>query len=425
MRGDLYLLCLVLGLYRAAYHVPAREQHSIGFKAFLLTAPAFFSFLFLFHWENFPRGFSLLLFAMLPVGFVAGRMLLSGINSLMQRAGYGTFNALIIGYNGVSEKILETYNQIPQLGCRVEGIIEKVDDASPRKNGASTHSPRYRPEDLHRVIYEKKIDRILVPSLDDAAKMPDLLETCRMNNIELKILSPEFDSMFRFPQIHDIAGIPLYSRKRIATERLKSMTKRAFDIIGALTGILLTLPVTLAAAIAILIEDGRPVFFRQKRALAEGKKEIELLKFRSMRKGAEKEQEELYKENKRTGGLFFIESDPRITRVGKILRKFSIDELPQFFSVLKGDMSLVGPRPLSMADLRNISPDNRMSGYYELRSNAKPGVTGLWQVSGRREVSFKEMVLLDLYYIENKSIMFDIEICFATLYVVIMGKGAY
>lgn len=415
----------VLGLYRAAYHVPTREQHSIGIRAYLFTIPTFFSFLFLFNWGGFPRGFTIIFFMMMPLGFLIGRAILAELNSLLQRAGFGTFNALIIGYNGVSEKILQTYNQIPQLGCRVQGIIEKVDEAPSRKNGAGGSSPRYRPEDLLRVIVEKRIDRILVPSLDDAAKMPDLLEICRTRNIELKILSPEFDGMFRFQRIHDVAGIPLYSRKRRATERMKSMTKRAFDIVGALIGILITAPITIAAAIAILIEDGRPVFFKQKRALAEGKPEIEVLKFRSMKKDAEMEQEELYKVNKRTGGLFFIEDDPRVTRVGRILRKFSIDEIPQFLKVLTGEMSLVGPRPLSMADLKNISPDNRMSGYYELRSNAKPGVTGLWQISGRREVSFKEMVLLDLYYIENKSIMFDIEILFATLYVVLMGKGAY
>jgi len=415
----------VLGLYRAAYHVTTREQHSIGLRAYFLTIPTFFSFLVLFNWENSPRGYSVLLFALMPLGFLVGRMVLNQLNALMQRAGYGTFNALIIGYNGVSEKILQTYAQVPQLGCRVEGIIEKMDDKPHRKDHGNSRSPRYLPEDLRRVIFEKKIDRVLVPSIDDAARMPDLLEICRKENIELKILSPEFDEMFRFPQIHDIVGIPLYSRKRIATERIKSWAKRAFDIVGSLIGIIITLPLTLVAAAAILIEDGRPIFFKQTRALAEGKTEIKLLKFRSMRKNAEEEQEELYKVNKRTGGLFFVESDPRVTRVGKILRKFSIDELPQFLTVLMGDMSLVGPRPLSMADLKNISPDNRMSGYYELRSNAKPGVTGLWQISGRREVSFKEMVLLDLYYIENKSIMFDIEILFATLYVVLMGKGAY
>ena len=144
-----------------------------------------------------------------------------------------------------------------------------------------------------------------------------------------------------------------------------------------------------------------------------------------MVKNAEDQQDELYKINETTGGLFRVEDDPRVTKVGKIIRKFSLDELPQFFNVLRGDMSLVGPRPLSIADLSNIAPENSIGGYYKLRAEAKPGITGLWQISGRRELSFKEMVLLDLYYIDNQSIMFDLEILFETVPVALFGKGAY
>jgi lipopolysaccharide/colanic/teichoic acid biosynthesis glycosyltransferase len=144
-----------------------------------------------------------------------------------------------------------------------------------------------------------------------------------------------------------------------------------------------------------------------------------------MIKGAESKQSDLYKFNEVSGGLFMMKEDPRITRIGRLIRKYSLDELPQLFNVIKGDMSLVGPRPLSIADLSNISTKNKLDGYYKLRANAKPGITGLWQISGRREISFKEMVLLDLYYIENQSLLFDLEILFATIPVVLFGKGAY
>jgi lipopolysaccharide/colanic/teichoic acid biosynthesis glycosyltransferase len=144
-----------------------------------------------------------------------------------------------------------------------------------------------------------------------------------------------------------------------------------------------------------------------------------------MKTGADEIQQEFYKYNEASGGLFRMEKDPRVTKIGKIIRKYSIDELLQLFNVLKGDMSIVGPRPLSLADLDNITSANSMRGYYALRANAKPGITGLWQISGRREVHFREMVLLDLYYIENQSLLFDLEIILETIPVVLFGKGAY
>ena len=198
-----------------------------------------------------------------------------------------------------------------------------------------------------------------------------------------------------------------------------------FDVVGSILFILLLLPIFIIITLAILIEDGTPIIFTQKRALIKGKNEFHLIKFRSMIKGAELKQSELYKFNEASGGLFMLKDDSRITKVGKILRKFSFDELPQLFNVFLGDMSLVGPRPLSIADLNNIANENKLDGYYKLRNNAKPGITGLWQISGRREIGFREMVLLDLYYIENQSLLFDLEILFATIPVVLFGKGAY
>jgi len=144
-----------------------------------------------------------------------------------------------------------------------------------------------------------------------------------------------------------------------------------------------------------------------------------------MVKDAEAQQDDLNRLNQTEEGLFLLKRDPRVTRVGRWIRKFSIDELPQLLNVLRGEMSLVGPRPLAWSDLLSISPENDYAGYYYLRDKTLPGMTGLWQICGRREVPFREMVLLDLYYIENQSVMFDLEILFATIPVVLFGRGAY
>jgi exopolysaccharide biosynthesis polyprenyl glycosylphosphotransferase len=416
----------MLGLYRAAYHTQMRDQYVIGLRAYLYSIPTLFSMFYIFQMEDFPRRFIVIFYLLIPFFFTLGRNCLDRFNSFMRSRGFGTFNALVLGYNGQSEKVIQSFEAMPYLGCLVKGIIYgNLDRKKKRALDKSFKLPVYDSRKLQEVVKTENIERILIPSIDEAAETPELLSICQSKNIDLKILSPEFDTIYEFAHIYDIAGIPLFSRKRTKTAQLKAIVKRVSDIIGSTCGIILSLPIILFASIAILIEDGRPVFFTQKRSLTEKGKLLDVIKFRTMKNGAEEKQDEMYKSNETSGGLFFIRNDPRITRIGKFLRKYSIDEIPQMFNVLIGNMSLVGPRPLTLSDLRNIAPENRLGGYYELRNNAKPGITGLWQISGRREVKFKEMVLLDLYYIENQSIMFDLEILFATIGVVLYARGGH
>jgi exopolysaccharide biosynthesis polyprenyl glycosylphosphotransferase len=416
----------MLGLYRAAYHTEMRDLYTIGIRAYLYALPTLFSMFYIFKIEDFPRRFILIFYLLIPFFFSLGRNCLDYINSLLRRKGFGSFNALVLGYNGQSEKVIEMFHALPYLGCEIKGIIAgSFDRKKKRSYDPSLKMPIFEYKKLEEVIESEDIQRILIPSIEEAAGAPALLKVCQTENIDLQILSPEFNKMYEFAHIYDIAGIPLYSRKRIKTARLKALVKRITDIIGASCGIILSLPIIIFASIAIFIEDGRPIFFTQKRSLTENGKLLKVIKFRTMKRGAEDKQDDLLKSNETSGGLFFIRKDPRVTKVGKFLRKYSIDEIPQLFNVLIGNMSLVGPRPLTLSDLRNITPENRLGGYYELRNNAKPGVTGLWQISGRREVNFKEMVLLDLYYIENHSLMFDLEILFATVGVVLSARGGH
>ncbi len=196
-------------------------------------------------------------------------------------------------------------------------------------------------------------------------------------------------------------------------------TKRSTDIVGSLAGIIVLSFLFLVISVWIKMEDPRgPVFFSQKRVGKDGK-EFNMYKFRSMVTDAEERLKELLALNETTGAMFKMKNDPRVTRVGRFIRKTSIDELPQLFNVLKGDMSLVGPRPPLPREVEEYT------SYDKQRLLVMPGCTGLWQVSGRSNIGFKEMVELDLQYIQNRTLLFDIKIIFKTVLVLFGSKDAF
>jgi len=195
--------------------------------------------------------------------------------------------------------------------------------------------------------------------------------------------------------------------------------KRAIDVIGASLGLLLISPLLAAIAILIKLEDpSGPVLFHQIR-IGKGEKPFRMYKFRSMVPNAEKKLEELLGKNEIQGAMFKMKEDPRITRVGRWIRRTSIDELPQLFNVLKGEMSLVGPRPPLPREVAAYSE------YDKMRLTVESGCTGLWQVSGRNDLSFEQMVELDLAYIKQRSIAGDIKIIFKTFKLLLGAKDAF
>ncbi|RZT21371.1 exopolysaccharide biosynthesis polyprenyl glycosylphosphotransferase [Fictibacillus sp. BK138] len=197
------------------------------------------------------------------------------------------------------------------------------------------------------------------------------------------------------------------------------LLKRGVDIVGALIGIILLSLVFLATAILIKKEDSKgPILFKQIRVGKDGKK-FYMYKFRSMVSDAEERLAELLQYNEIEGAMFKMKEDPRITKIGKFIRKTSIDELPQLWNVLRGDMSLVGPRPPLPREVREYTK------YHKQRLIVTPGCTGLWQVSGRNNLGFDQMVELDLYYISNRSIMYDIKIIIKTITSIIKSNGAF
>lgn len=194
--------------------------------------------------------------------------------------------------------------------------------------------------------------------------------------------------------------------------------KRAFDIVASLFGIILLLPVFLAVAIAIKLDSKGSVFYYQDRVGYKGKV-FKMYKFRSMVKNAELYIKNLEGKSDVTGNMFKMKNDPRVTKVGKFIRSTSIDELPQFFNVLIGDMSLVGPRPPLLREV------DKYDKWHKLRMSVRPGITGLWQVSGRNTLGFEEMVRLDLKYIRERSFWYDLKIIFKTIPVLFGDEKAY
>lgn len=246
---------------------------------------------------------------------------------------------------------------------------------------------------MARQLEDEKAELVVVPTLTDVS-------TTRM-------------------AVRPVAGIPLVYIDKPQAKRATTWLKRSFDIVGSLLLIIATSPLVLAAAVAIKLDDGGPVLFRQDRVGMKGKT-FKCFKLRSMVVDAEAvKARTLMDRNESDGVLFKMKNDPRVTRVGHFTRKYSIDELPQFVNVLRGDMSLVGPRPALAKEVAEYE------SHVLRRLDVRPGVTGLWQVSGRSDLSWDDTVRLDLYYVDNWSMIQDIAILLRTVTAIFRSSGAY
>jgi exopolysaccharide biosynthesis polyprenyl glycosylphosphotransferase len=246
----------------------------------------------------------------------------------------------------------------------------------------------------------------------------ELLRSVRLRGIPLRVVPGALALMRSRPAVSQSLGLPLLEVSYPRLDNSQRALKRALDVTVSLGGLLLLSPLFLAVAVAIMLESQGPILFRQKRIGADGSVFICYM-FRSMYEDAERRQGELELMNEADGPVFKIKDDPRVTPAGRLLRRWSVDELPQLVNVLKGEMSLVGPRPLPVRDF------HRMEEAHKRRLEAVPGMTGYWQISGRSNLAFEEMVRLDLYYIENWSLSFDVKIILRTLGAVVRREGAY
>jgi exopolysaccharide biosynthesis polyprenyl glycosylphosphotransferase len=271
---------------------------------------------------------------------------------------------------------------------------------------------------LKEIVTKHDIDEVIITIPSEREWVQNMITDIRKLDVSIKIVPEIFNLVTSTVEIGSINALPVVSLVKTPMRGLGFFLKRCMDMFGSIILLILCVPVFALVALAIKLDSKGPVFYRQKRIGKNGRA-FQMFKFRSMVANADEILESLESRNEVQGPAFKIKNDPRITRVGRILRKYSIDELPQLINVLKGDMSLVGPRPPLPFEVEKY-------GDWEWRRlDVLPGITGLWQVSGRSDLSFQQWVKLDIYYIENWSIGLDIKILLKTIPCVIKGEGAY
>jgi exopolysaccharide biosynthesis polyprenyl glycosylphosphotransferase len=324
---------------------------------------------------------------------------------------------LILGSGMVAGDVVKKLRNNAQFGLVPIGIVddEVHDPGTPDLPWLGGF------DDLREIIEAQEADRVIIAFT--RASHEQLLESiraCRDAGVAIDVVPRLFEFLDGVRALHQVGGLPLLS---IGAQNLTSSSvaaKRALDVFGSLALLALFSPVMIAAAFAIKLESRGPVFFRQPRA-GRGHTSFKLIKFRSMYIDAEERKQEIGELNEASDGVMFkIRRDPRVTSVGRILRRFSIDELPQLFNVLRGEMSLVGPRPLIFPETAALDEN-----WHLRRLELRPGLTGPWQVYGRSQSPFQEMVRFDYQYVAGWSLARDIELLLATLPAVISGRGAY
>jgi exopolysaccharide biosynthesis polyprenyl glycosylphosphotransferase len=365
---------------------------------------------------EFPRSVFLLIFTFGTGVLLLGRFTRRRAMVALHSRGIGVTPLLVAGESGHVDAIAKVLRRETWLGYRVVGavtsdhqvttpaglpVLGRIDETVNLVDDLGVHGVIFAegsfqtPADFRRTAWQleaKDIQMIVVPAVTDISAQ-------RL-------------------EIRPVAGLPLLDVDRPQAIAAARWIKRTFDLVGSALLLIAAAPVMALVALAIKLEDGGPVLFRQTRVGLKGET-FECLKFRSMVPDAEARLAALAASNEGAGPLFKMTKDPRITRIGRFIRRFSLDELPQFFNAFRGDMSLVGPRPALPAEVAQYDSDARR------RLDVRPGLTGLWQVSGRSNLSWDDTVRLDLYYVDNWSLVQDLMILAKTARAVVGSSGAY
>ncbi|MFB6181574.1 MAG: sugar transferase [Candidatus Magasanikbacteria bacterium] len=343
---------------------------------------------------------------------ILGRLVIRGLKGLLHRAEIGLKQAVIIGDDETANNLTNMLNERVDLGYEVVGSFKHFSE-----------NIKDQVNEIDEVIFTS-------PKAHEDEETIEALEWCHENQIVFKYSADLFSAFTSNISVNPLAGIPVVEVEGSNLEGWGVIIKRVFDMVGGFVLMVVTSPLMLLAAVGILIETGRPIIYKNKR-IGENGSEFFAYKFRSMyqedsigpqfdnnEEAIKKEEELIEKQNSREGPIYKIKDDPRVTPFGGFLRRWSIDELPQFINVLNGTMSLVGPRPHQPREVQEYE------SYYKRVLSIKPGITGLAQISGRSDLSFEEEMKLDIFYMENWSLYLDLIILVKTPFVLFKNRKA-
>jgi exopolysaccharide biosynthesis polyprenyl glycosylphosphotransferase len=336
---------------------------------------------------------------------------------ILRMKGWGVKNTLILGAGEMGQVLAQKIVQDKSLGYKAVAFL----DDDPLKIGKTYHGVPVLGEisKTREIIKKQKIDEVIIASSEiPAERILDIITECERFGIEFKIVPGILELIASRLDVDELGGVPLLTVSEIQLKGFNAAIKRGTDILLSMLGIVLLSPCFIFFSILVKLTSPGPVWFAQERVGLDGKV-FPMFKFRSMIKNAEKLFPQLEPLSEVDGYLFKMKDDPRITPLGKFMRRWSIDEFPQLFNVFLGHMSIVGPRPPLPRETKKYST------WHRKRLRVRPGITGPWQVSGRSLLPFEDMVRLDIYYIENWSLWLDFKIILRTVPVVLFGRGAY
>lgn len=413
----------LFGLYRLRARLTIRSETLDIVKAGVLIAVLTFAALYVLKLPEISRLFLLVLFSLQIVVTVASRFALRIAFILARRRGMNTRYVLVVGTGSSAQAFADRIERHRELGLRVIGHLEVRDDDGPAGRRGTPEAPMLlsRPilghvDDLEDILHSRVVDEVAVclPA-GSVGLVEPITRLCEEEGKVVRIPLTDYTILLPGGRIEEFDGISVLSLVYGPDRVVGLFAKRIVDIALSAMALVVLSPLLALVGIAILLDDGHPILFRQPRVGLHGRI-FRVAKYRTMVRDAEARVAELQAQNVIKGPAFKIAVDPRLTRVGRWLRKTSVDEFPQFWNVLRGEMSLVGPRPPLPREVAEYDI------WHRRRLAMKPGITGLWQVSARHEEEFDRWVELDLDYIDRWSLWLDLKIMVKTIPAMLQGR---